>query len=80
MGLEDRYEGNPELLKFYQKRLLQPGWAGGELSRDWYNYIRSQLQLSPSLKRKCRFKPSAKRLAEKRIRVVARDGLSPNGR
>jgi len=78
--LEDRYENDPELLKFYQKQFLQPGWAGGELSCDWYNYIRSQLQKSPSPKCKWGFKPTAKRLSEKRIWVVARDGLSPNER
>jgi hypothetical protein len=75
MNLEERYTGDPEFLKFYKKKLLQPGWAG-ELTRDELTYIKSRLQQSPSLKRRWGFKPSAKRLVERRIRAVAIDGIS----
>jgi hypothetical protein len=73
--LEERYAGDPELLKFYKKKLLEPGWAG-ELKPYELAYIKSQLRLSPSLRRRWGFRPSAKRLSEKHIRAVARDGLS----
>ena len=75
MTLEQRYIGDPELLEFYKKKLLQPGWAG-ELDAVELAYMKSQLKRSPTLKRCWGFKPSAKRLSENRIRVVAVDGLS----
>jgi len=77
VSLQERYANNPQLLAFYEKKLLVPGWAG-ELSPDEFAYIKSQLRQSPSLKRRWGFRPSAKRLSEKRIRAVARDGLSTN--
>ena len=77
--LEERYTSDAGLLKFYKKKLLQPGWAG-ELKPYEVAYIRSQLRESPSLKRRWGFKPSAKRLSEKRIRAVAIDGPSANER
>ena len=73
--LEEIYAGDPELLKFYKKKLLEPGWAG-ELKPCELAYIKSQLKLSPSLRRRWGFRPSAKRLSERHIRAVARDGLS----
>lgn len=79
MTFEERYAHAPELLEFYKRKLLQPGWAG-ELKPYEFTYIKSQLRQSPSLKRRWGFKPTAKRLSEKRIRAVARDGLSPNER
>lgn len=75
--LEERYASDPSLLEFYKKKLLEPGWAGG-LRRYELEYIKSQLRQSPSLKRRWGFRPSAKRLSEKRIRIAARDGLSAN--
>jgi len=75
--LEERYANDPELLEFYRKKLLVPGWAG-ELNPDEFAYIKSQLKQSPSLKRRWGFRPSAKRLSESRIRTVARNGLSAN--
>ena len=75
MTLEERYASDPQLLKFYKKKLLEPGWAG-QLKPYELAYIKSQLRQSPSLKRRWAFKPSAKRLSEKHIRAVARDGLS----
>jgi len=75
MSLEERYAKAPELLQFYKKKTLIPGWAG-ELSRDGLEYIKSHLRESPSLKWKWGFRPTAKRLSESRIRAVARDGLS----
>ena len=74
MLLEERYKNDPQLLSFYQKKLLEPGWAG-ELSPDEFAHIRSQLQQSSSLRRRWGFRPSAKRLSEGRIRAVARKGL-----
>jgi hypothetical protein len=79
MTLEERYADNPDLLSFYRKKLLEPGWAG-ELDSVELAYIKSELRQSASLRRKWGFKPSARRLSEKHIRVVARDGLSVNKR
>jgi len=77
MSLEERYANDPNLLSFYKRKLLIPGWAG-ELSPDEFAYIKSQLRQSPSLKRRWGFRPTAKRLSESRIRAVARNGLSAN--
>ena len=77
VNLEERYADAADLLSFYRKKLLEPGWAGG-LSPDEFTYIKSQLKKSPSLKRRWGFKPSAKRLSDSRIRSVARNGLSTN--
>ena len=41
--LEERYASDLELLKFYKKNLLEPGWAG-ELRQYELEYIKSQLQ------------------------------------
>lgn len=75
MLLEERYAKDPDLLQFYKKKLLIPGWAG-ELDHVELDYIKSQLRRSPSLKRQWRFRPSARQLSESRIRAIARDGLS----
>lgn len=75
MTLQELYANDPEFLHFYEKKLLQPGWAG-ELDDVELDYIKPRLRESPSLKRKWGFRPSAKRLSESRIRAVARDGLS----
>ena len=77
VSLEERYAKDPELLAFYKKKLLEPGWAG-ELSPDEFAYVKSQLKQSPSLRRRWGFRPSAKRLPENRIRSVAIDGISTN--
>jgi hypothetical protein len=77
MSSEEKYANFPQLLGFYKRKLLEPGWAG-ELSPDELAYIKSQLRQSPSLKRRWGFKPSAKRLSESRIRSVARNGLAAN--
>jgi len=79
MSLEEQYANDPKLLEFYRENLLEPGWAG-ELDPDELAYIKSKLRQSPSLKRRWGFRPSAKRLSERRIRAVARDGLSVNER
>jgi hypothetical protein len=75
--LEEQYASDPKLLGFYEKKLLEPGWAG-ELNPYEFAYIRSQLRESPLLKRRWGFKPSAKRLSESHIRAVARNGLPAN--
>jgi hypothetical protein len=75
MTLEERYASDPFLLEMYQKELLVPGWAG-ELDKVELNYIKSQLRQSASLRRRWGFKPSAKRLSDKHIRLVAMEGLS----
>jgi hypothetical protein len=74
MSLEEKYANDPELLEFYKQKLLEPGWAG-KLDPDELAYLRSQLRRSPSLRRRWGFCPSAKRISEDRIRVVARNGL-----
>lgn len=74
MSLEESYWNDPQLLSFYQRKLLEPRWAG-ELSPDEFAYTKSQLQQSSSLRRRWGFRPSAKRLPESRIRAVAREGL-----
>ena len=56
------------------RRLLEPGYAG-EVTPDEFRHVKSELQRSSSLRRKWGFRPSAKRLSEKHIRAVARDGL-----
>ena len=74
MSLEERYAHDPELLAFYTKRLLEPGWAG-DLEPDELAYVKSELRQSASLRRRWGFRPSAKRLSESRIRAVASDGV-----
>lgn len=75
MSLEERYANDPEMLAFYKRKLLQPGWAG-EMDCVELDYIKSQLRQSPSLKRRWGFRPTARRLSSSHIRAVARDGLS----
>jgi hypothetical protein len=77
MKLEERYADDPDLLSFYRKKLLEPGWAG-ELDAVELSYVKSELRRSASLRRRWGFRPSAKRLSELRIRAIARDGLSVN--
>lgn len=74
MTLEERYANDPWLLELYKEKLLEPGWAG-ELDNVELEYIKSRLKQSPSLRRRWGFRPSAKRLSESRIRVVAMDGV-----
>lgn len=76
MSLEEEYANDPKLLKFCQEGLLEPGWAG-ELSRNELAYIKSELERSPSLKRRWGFRPTAKRFSESHIRDVAMNGLPP---
>jgi len=73
--LDEIYAGDPKLLKFYKRKLLEPGWAG-ELKPYELAYIKAQLRQSPSLRRRWGFRPSARRFSDKQIRAVARDGLS----
>lgn len=47
MTLEERYKGEPGLLSFYQRKLLEPGWAG-ELDSVELAYIKSELRQSAS--------------------------------
>lgn len=75
MTLEERYCNDPGLLEFYKRKLLVPRSAG-EIDTVELAYIKSQLKLSPKLRRCWGFRPSAKRLSEKRIRTVARNGVS----
>ena len=58
-----------------RKKLLIPGWAG-QLTPEEFAYIKASLRESPTLKRKWGFRPSAKRLSNKHIRLVAMYGLS----
>ena len=75
MTLQERYADNPELLRFYEKKLLEPGWAR-ELDDVELAYIKSCLRESPSLKWKWGFRPSARRFSEAHIRAVALNSLS----
>lgn len=72
--LDELYKGDLELLALYKKNLLVPGWAG-ELALYELAYIRSELEKSARLKKLWGFRPSAKRLSEKRIMEVARNGV-----
>ncbi len=73
-SLEEMYRDNPQQLAYHKKNLLEPGLPGDLLPYE-FDYVRSSLLQSPSLKRRWGFRPSAKRLSEARIRAVARDGL-----
>ena len=75
-SLEEEYANDPKTLKLYQDNLIEPGWAG-ELTRNELAYIKSQLEKSPSLKRRWGFRPTAKRFSESHIRDVAMNGLPP---
>lgn len=75
MTLEERYRDDLVLLELYKRELLIPGWAG-ELDNVEFAYVKLQLKLSLTLRRRWGFKPSAKRLSERRIREAARDGVS----
>lgn len=75
--LEKRYTGDPELLACYKEKLLIPGWAG-QLDKFELAYVKSEVMKSPSLKRRWGLKPSAKRVSNKHIRQIARDGLRRN--
>jgi hypothetical protein len=72
--LEKRYANGPWLLGFYKGKFLEPEWAG-ELDAVELPYIKSQLKKSSSLRGRWGFRPSAKRLSESRIRVVAMYGV-----
>ena len=73
-NIEEVYKNDPELLEFYKTNLLVPGWPG-ELDPNELAHIKSQLMKSPRLRKRWGFRPSAKRISEKRIREVARNGL-----
>ena len=75
--LEERYAGDPQLLDYYKKKLLVPGWAG-QLDRVELAYVKSELMKSPCLKRRWGLKPSARRVSNKYIQVIARDGFKRN--
>ncbi len=75
MTLEERYRNDPWFLEFYKEKLLEPGWAG-ELDDVEFEYVKSELMKSPSLRRRWGFRPRAKRLSESRIRAVAMYGVS----
>ena len=47
MSLEEKYARDPQLLAFYRKRLLEPGWAG-DLGPDELAHIKSELRQSAS--------------------------------
>lgn len=51
--LEERYRTDPDLLAFYRKKLLEPGW-GGELDDGEINYIVLTAKKTPVVKRQWR--------------------------
>ena len=63
-----------EMSDFDKKNLLEPGWPG-EVNRAELSYIKRELKLSSSLRRRWGFRPSAKQFSDKRLRDVARNGL-----
>jgi len=75
MSLQERYANGPKLFAFYQRKLVEPGWAG-ELDTVELAYIKAQLRQSRLIRQRWGFRPSAKRFSDKHIRAVARDGLS----
>ena len=74
MTLEERYKDDPDFLEFYRESLIVPGWAG-QLDSVELAYIKGELRKSPSLRRRWGFRPSAKRLSDRRIKEVAMDGV-----
>ena len=75
----DRPGSEPSQLDHCRNSMLKPGWAG-KLSPDEFVFIKSELRQSSSLRRRWGFRPSAKRLSERRIRDIAREGLRAIGR
>ena len=73
MSLAITYTKDKPLLKFYKRKLLEPGWAG-ELNIEEYDYIRAQLKEEPALKTKWGFIRGRRKLSEDRIRDVAMNG------
>jgi hypothetical protein len=69
------YLNDPVLLERNKEELRVPGWAG-VLAPYEFNYIKSELRKSTSLRRRWGFRPSAKRFSESRIRQVAMHGLN----
>jgi len=74
LSLEDRYHDDLTLLKFYQKKLIYPGWAG-ELDRLELDYIRKSLMSDRRLRATWGFKRGTGRLSEEKIREVALFGV-----
>lgn len=73
LKINERYKYDPELLTFYKRNLLEPGWAG-ELDRCQLEYIRSELRKSPPLRQRWGFRPSAKGIPDNRVWDAARNG------
>jgi len=69
--LEERYKDNLELLEYYKRKLLEPGWAGA-IDQAELQYIRTCLWRDKRLRRK--WGKGRKMLSEKEIRLVARYG------
>jgi len=78
--LEERYRDDPELLEWYKRKLLEPGWAG-DLDGAEYRYVRKCLEEDEGLRRKWGISKKAGRgtkvknpLTEGTIRRIAREG------
>ncbi len=63
-----------ELSDFYQKKLLEPGWAG-ELSPEELEHIKKKLKPDKRLRAKWGFGKGKRRLSESKIRLVAQFGV-----
>ncbi|MCD6599539.1 MAG: hypothetical protein J7L19_03095 [Dehalococcoidia bacterium] len=74
MSFEQEHNNGLNIREFHREKLLEPGWPG-ELSPSELAYVKSEIRKSPSLKRIWGFRPTAKRLSEKHIRDVARNGV-----
>ena len=72
--LEERYREDPDLLQFYKRNLLVPGWAG-ELDKEELAYVKEKLFRDRRLRAKWSFKRGTGRLSDEKIRHVAMSGV-----
>ncbi len=78
--LRERYKDEPELLAFYQKKLIEPGWSG-PIDNVELAFIKEKLRKSQRLRTKWDFPKGSGRLSNKKILRVAMhgtDGLVSN--
>lgn len=67
----DIYRDDPELLRFYKKKLLIPGWAG-QVTDAEARYIAAQLKNSPILRAKWNTRAVTKRFRTIEVPTVKR--------
>ena len=74
-SMQNKEDYNNNANDCFNKKLLEPGWAG-ELSGYELVFIKSQLRSLSPLRQKWGFRPSAKRFPSAYIRHVAMYGLN----